>query len=315
MHNTIKYTNETFILKANSIHNNKYDYSKIQYVNSITPIIIICPIHGQFLQKPSVHLNKCGCTVCGYIENRKTTEEYKNIFIEKAKQVHNNKYNYSLVDYKKSQIKVKILCPIHGMFKQQPNMHISGTGCPKCRSDKMSNLLKNTKEEFITNAQKCHGTKYDYSLVQYIDNRTKIKIICPIHGIFEQTPDAHTNQNAGCQICRQSKGETAISLFLYNNSINYISQNRFEDCKGIKHKLPFDFYLPDYNMCIEYDGEQHFKQRLIRGKLIPIEAFESTKRNDNIKTNYCLTNNIKLIRIPYWNINDIDHILSMILSH
>ena len=127
-----------------------------------------------------------------------TTEE----FISKAKKVHGDKYDYSLVEYVNNKTRVTIICPIHGLFEQRPVNHLRGHGCMYC-----GNALKNTKEEFIEAARKVHGDKYDYSQVDYVDNKTKVKIICPIHGMFEQTPSSHL-RGRGCKYCGGSVKHT-----------------------------------------------------------------------------------------------------------
>ena len=126
-------TAEEFIEKAKAVHGDKYDYSKVNYVDAITKVCIICPEHGEFWQTPNMHINdKNGCKLCG-IKNRsnkrkKTTEQ----FIEKARKIHGNKYDYSKVNYVNSQEKVGIMCPKHGEFWQNPRKHLSGCGCSKC---------------------------------------------------------------------------------------------------------------------------------------------------------------------------------------
>jgi len=219
-------------------------------------------------------------------------------FIQRSKEVHGDKYNYILFDYKGSKIKGKIICKKHGEFWQKPNDHLTGCGCPNCKKDK----LKYTLKEFVKKCKQVHCNKYDYSLVNYINYLTKIKIVCPIHGIFEQIPRDHL-QGCGCQICNESKGELQIrKILIIDNKIKFKEQKTFNECKGVKRLLPFDFYLPDYNTCIEYDGEQHFEPIDFSGKGIrekDIKAFNNLKINDNIKTNYCLQNNINLFRIKY----------------
>lgn len=125
----------------------------------------------------------------------------KEQFIEKAKQVHGDKYNYELVEYKNTDTKVKIICPIHGVFEQSPYNHANrGRGCPKCANEHRNDNRKLSLDGFIKKAQKVHGTFYDYSLVEYKNNKTKVKIICPEHGVFEQTPDNHLS-GQGCPYC------------------------------------------------------------------------------------------------------------------
>lgn len=121
-------------------------------------------------------------------------------FIEKAKQVHGDRYDYSKVEYKGCKEKVCIICPVHGEFLQVARIHLMGCGCKKCH---LSNETKTT-EQFIAEAKKVHGDKYDYSKVEYVNAKTKICIICPVHGEFWQTPNDHLN-GKGCKICKTEK--------------------------------------------------------------------------------------------------------------
>lgn len=283
--NNILYTKEEFIEKSNKKHNNKYDYSKVEYKTAHKKIIITCPEHGDFLQKPSRHLSGDGCSKCS--GNYPYTNEE---FIEKANKIHKNKYDYSLTNYINNQTKIKIICSKHGLFEQMPYSHLQGFKCSQCYNE---DRLYNT-QRFIELSKLKHGNFYDYSLVKYEHSSKKVEIICPEHGIFEQNAGAHI-RGVGCPVCKSSKGEKEIRLFLENQNINFTTQHIFENCKDERY-LPFDFYLPDYKICIEYDGLQHFK---------PIDYFggEKTlqimKSHDKIKTNFCLENNIKLLRIKY----------------
>lgn len=132
----VRYTTETFIEEARKIHRDKYDYSQVKYVNSRTKVKIICPKHGIFEQTPHGHLTGRGCYKCGNKKQQQsrclTTEQ----FIEKARKIHGNKYDYSLVEYKKNSIKVKIICPKHGVFEQTPVTHLRGSGCRRCTKKK-----------------------------------------------------------------------------------------------------------------------------------------------------------------------------------
>jgi hypothetical protein len=163
----------------------------------------------------------------------------------------------------------------------------------KARSNKLKIKLINN-DELINKFKLKHYNFYDYSLVDYIDFKTKIKIICPKHNIFEQLPYEHL-RGKGCSICNESKGEKEIRNILINKKINFIPQHKFSDCKHI-NKLPFDFYLPDYNVCIEYHGLQHYEPiKWFGGQIV----FDKLIKRDKIKENYCILNNIKLIIIPY----------------
>ena len=280
-------TTEQFIEKSNEVHNNKYDYSLVCYKNNFTKVKIICPEHGVFEQRPSGHIYlEQGCPIC--YGNKKITRDE---FIKSAIDIHDDKYDYSLVDYKNNFTKVKIICPVHGIFEQKPNNHIiQKRGCLRCSGKNLK-----TTEEFILFAKNIHGDLYDYSLVNYSNSLTNVKIICKKHGVFEQRPDSHICRSHGCPICKNSKGEQIIINALNDNNFSFVRQKEFLECKD-KKALPFDFYLPSQNLCIEYDGLQHFEPVEFWGG---IENLEYVKRHDQIKTNYCRDNDIKLIRIKY----------------
>ena len=163
-----------------------------------------------------------------------------------------------------------------------------------------------TTDKFIEKAKIIQGSdKYDYSLVKYINWYSKIEIVCKKHGVFLQSPHLHL-QGEGCSSCFSSKGENKIEIFLINNNIKYVKRKIFKDCI-YKKELPFDFYLPEYNICIEYDGEQHFKEISVFGGK---ERYQKQILYDEIKNNYCQNNLIQLIRIPYYNFNKIETILA-----
>lgn len=224
MHNTKKKTTEQFIEEAHRIHGDKYDYSKVVYKNNLTPVTIICPLHGEFEQTPKCHLNGHGCYECakqkfGKGKRSKPTrlkehgehfvpnKDYLNCnikdtesFISYCSKLHNGKYDYSKVNYKNRYKPVVIICPIHGEFEQTPYQHIMGHGCKKCGRLITSEKQKIGKEEFIRLAKKKYDNRYDYSNIDYINFDTKISIICPIHGEFEQTPKQHLKA-CGCKGC------------------------------------------------------------------------------------------------------------------
>lgn len=185
-----KLTTEEFIEKAKKIHGDKYDYSKVDYKDANTKVIIICPIHGEFKQKPASHLQGTGCPGCS--NNIKLTTES---FIKRAKKIHGDKYSYSKVDYKSAHTKVTIICPIHGDFEQNSNDHLLGKGCTKC-----SNKEKIDTKRFIKKSREVHGDKYDYSKVDYKHSKIPVKILCKIHGYYNQMPVNHL-QGSGCPKC------------------------------------------------------------------------------------------------------------------
>jgi len=292
-------TKNEFVNKANVIHNFKYNYEIVDYKNHMKKIKIICTEHGIFEQTPNNHLKGKGCPKC--CKNRIYS---KDEIIEKANKKHNYKYDYSLSEFKNMNNKIKIICPIHGIFNQNLYQHLNISGCPKCNK-----VIMNT-EHFINLSNNLHKNKYDYSHSIFVKMRNKIKIICPKHGIFYQYPLHHIN-GCGCPKCTtRSKGEEIIENFLIENNIKYETQKKFKDCK-YKKTLRFDFYLIDFNMCIEYDGELHYKEvEYFGGK----ERLNDTLIKDKIKNDYCNKKSIKLLRIKYNEdpINKIKTILNFI---
>lgn len=217
-------TTEEFVKKVNQKHNFKYDYSLVKYENNTTKICIICPIHGNFHQTPSVHLRTSGCPKC-----KGKQFELKD-FIEKSKEIHKDRYNYDLVNYKNSSEKVEIICKEHGSFWQKPTDHFIGNGCPKCAKNQ-----KLTQEDFINRALKTHNNFYSYVNTIYLNSKTWIKIGCPLHGEFNQPAHKHL-EGHGCPICRYKKV----------SELNRLPLNKFiEKCKKI-HDDKYDYSKVDY---------------------------------------------------------------------
>jgi len=227
------------------------------------------------------------------------------IFIEKSILSHKVKYDYSRVEYKNAREKVCIICPEHGEFWQRADSHMKGANCPVCGKIEGINKLKLKDQEFKNKAYKIHGNTYDYSKVECYHSRSKVIIICKIHGEFEQSVHNHL-QGSGCPKCQSlcfSSGELRIKNWLKRKRIFFIPQKKFDGCKNIRC-LPFDFFLPKYNICIEYDGKQHFDRR---SKFYCQEVL----KNDSIKNKYCLDKGIKLVRISFYNFTKIEKILEI----
>lgn len=342
-----------FIDRANEIHHNKYDYSKFEYVRSIDKSVIICPEHGEFLQSANVHLRGVGCPKCGRESGKIREKITPEIFLKRANELHNNKFKYDLTGFKNSASRVKIYCEKHGWFEQSVLNHINGNTCPECAKEIKSQKMSNGRQKFIENAVKIHGNKYDYSKVEYINNHTKVCIICPEHGEFWQKPCGHLFgqgcskcvgrglttedfikkaqkvhgdrydysesvyvasdkkieikcnqcgykfwqkpwshlQNHGCPNCCSSKGEEMITNLLKEKNIQFEYQKRFPEWLG---KQSLDFYLPEYNVAIEYQGEQHFNNSRSFGS-DPIEFEKITTERDLRKKQLCEDNGIKLL--------------------
>ena len=174
-----RYTTESFIKKLVFLYGNKYDYSKVEYVNNRTKICIICPIHGEFFKTPNKLLQRHGCPKCSLESRSKTFSKCTEDFIKESKKVHGNKYDYSKVEYTNAFTKVCIICPKHGEFWQTPHHHLNNHGCPVCNTSRLENImmraLENNKIDF----------KYQYNspilekqrLDFYIEN-LKIGIEC-----------------------------------------------------------------------------------------------------------------------------------------
>ena len=222
-----------------------------------------------------------------------TTDE----FIKKAREIHGDKYDYSKVEYKKAIEKVCILCPEHGEFWQKPSDHLTGYGCIKCGIKKSSEKRLVGKDNFLERAKLIHGDKYDYSFSEYNGMEEKIKIICHKkyrnggeHGEFWQTPHNHLKGN-GCPICRNSFLEELVKCILNDEKINYIEKvnNKFFLWLDKQH---LDFYLPDYNIAIECQGEQHFTNfRFEKNN----DGLNKRLERDKIKYKLCKDNGVKLI--------------------
>jgi len=408
-----KLTQEDYINKCKVVHNNKYDYSLVEYKSSREKINIICPIHGQFTQISKSHKEGKGCPKCvgrlqesikwindsNKIHNNKydynivshyvksndyieilnkdnglkylqlsdhhkngispikilsksliskfkeihgdkyeyiidkeciyTTDKIKlidnytkdeflyivyrhlngmcpnkvtlNYFIKKSSEINNNKYDYSLIKFNSIKDYVNIICKEHGIFSQRVSNHLNlKDQCPKC-----SKNAKLDKEYLINKFKEIHFNKYDYSLIENVKSIEKIKIICKEHGVFEQIINKHLS-GQGCKFCKTlSIGENYIKEYLDISKIKYIRQHGFDSCRYI-NRLQFDFYLPENEICIEFDGIQHFKPvKQFGGN----EEFKNIKLRDDSKNKWCTENNIKLIRIKYNQISNISEIL------
>jgi very-short-patch-repair endonuclease len=277
----ILHTDKTqlFISKANKIHKNRYDYSKVNYINAKTKVTIICSEHGEFQQTPSNHLSNYNCQKCA-----KNFQLDTNSFIEKAINIHNNKYDYSKVNYINADTQIIIICREHGEFSQIPDFHINRKcGCPKC-----SNNVKLDISEFIEKAEKIHGNKYDYSKVDYLNNYTRIIIICKKHGEFLQKPFVHLLQH-GCPSCI-NKTEYKFYEKIKEIYTTIKRQYKVEWCKN-KQRLPFDFAIEELKIIIELDGEQHFTQ--VSNWTSP----ETQIEKDKFKTDRANQNGFSVIRL------------------
>lgn len=193
-------TTSEFIGDSIKVHKNKYDYSLVEYIDSKTKVIIICPIHGKFEQAPGGHSSGQGCKKCGSNSSGMSKIKTQEEVIKQFKNTHSDRYDYSLVEYKRALSKVEIVCKDHGSFFQTPQKHYNGQGCPMCSRVKQGIKLRLTTDSFIDKASILHGSKYKYDKTVYVNQKEKVTIICPIHNEFKQSPGHHL-MGKGCQKC------------------------------------------------------------------------------------------------------------------
>lgn len=271
-----------FIEKSKSIHGDKYDYSLINvdnYINGNEKVPIKCIKHGVFFQNLFHHSNGHKCPKCS---RRLGPQE----FLRRARLVHGDIYEYILENVEKRTDRMRVICKKHGEFTPTVNNHLSGCGCPDCHK---KNKIKSI-DQFIMDARKAHGGKYDYSKVIYTGNKNKITIICPKHGDFKQTPLSHIH-GTGCPRCRESFGDVKVSMLLDRIKLTYIREMVFPNTK-----FRYDFYLPDLNLLIEYHGEQHYQPV---DRFGGVKGFEVCRKRDREKKKLAKQLGLDLIVVHY----------------
>lgn len=300
---------ETFLEKANKINNNFYNYDKTIVGLEDDILTITCPIHGDFEQKQKEHIRKDRYKKCPSCWSYSFTIK-KEDFIKQANEIHHNKYDYSLVEYLRTEDKIKIICPKHGIFEQLVRLHLDlKCNCPKCASKSSSDKRKSSKEEFIEKANAIHNNFYDYSISEYINCKTKIKIICNIHGVFEQTPSDHLT-GKGCPLCarevngwtktkwlKASKGRTAKLYVLecFDENEKFIKIGRtFNSVKrryGTNKELPYKYNILHLIESKNFEKIWNLERDLFRefknSKYEPFIRFPGRTEcfNENIKEN------------------------------
>lgn len=300
------YNTEEFIRKARLVHGDKYDYSKVSYVNSTTDVCIICPIHGEFWQRPAEHLRGKGCIKCGQsLCGEKQREKAKETFVERCKEIHGDKYTYEKVNYVDSHTKIIVTCRKHGDFETLPYRLLNGSGCPKCNVENSHKVLSKSTSRFIEEAKRVHGDLYDYSLCEYYNNHTKVKIICREHGVVEVNAGGHLS-GCGCPLCTEPSGEKRVRLYLEKRNISYKKQYAIK-YKGNNYRA--DFFIPSKKLIIEYNGAQHYKSVKQFGGA---KKFHQQKQRDNNVRDYCKKNNIKLLEISYLQYPIIEQTLDVV---
>lgn len=324
----LKLTHGRFLEKAEAAHGTKYDYSGVAWTNgtnSTTRVNITCRLHGVFQQSINNHTNnRQGCPECSG-----SMRLNFNSFVRRARAVHGDTYEYTNSEWvgciPTTHSHVTIRCSTHGPFKQRVSDHInSGSGCPGC-----AGKARITNELFASRAAVVHGDLYDYSNVPHFDdntnNRAKVPISCKKHGVFSQRIADHLNGGYGCPHCNSSRGEISIRNVLVERGMQFKQEHSFEDCRNPSSGalLRFDFWLPDYNTCIEFHGKQHYEPVLFgvntrtltpEQQTTAIHNLVLSQERDKIKEEYCKSNNIELLVIPYTAIGEVQKILASKLS-
>ena len=276
-----KKTHEEYISELAKIHPNIEVIG--QYAGSNVKILHKCRIDNYiWYTQPNILLMGHGCPYCS-----KHAIMSNNKYIEEVKKINPN--IEVIGEYVGVRTKILHKCLIDGYeWESTPDHILRGSGCPMC-----GNTLKKNSEQYKKDVELIDNNIE--VLEEYINYKTPILHMCKIDGCRWYAQPSNILAGSGCPMCKLSRGEKRIAAWLNQNNINFSIQKTFNKCKD-KKLLPFDFYLNDYNICIEYDGEQHYK---------PIDyfggekKFKQTQRRDSIKTKYCFDHNIPLLRIRY----------------
>ena len=267
-------------------------------------IQFICPKHRQYgVQEMPYNNMKRVVVGCQHCIGR---NDYEEVVLQQIYEV--NPYVELLEPYRGRTKRIKMRCILHDIISAKtPNEVIAGKGCVRCGIEKVSQQSKTPIDVFLNRLNK------SYPHIKLISNYNSL---CEYANFYcnECRSDMCDYPSyilrRGCPICGGTSMERKVGAILTNNKIKYIPQFSFDNCRD-QRKLPFDFYLPDYNVLIEYDGEQHYRP-VNFGGISDVEAYDNfliTQRHDKIKTEYCKQHKINLIRIPYWDKNNIEEII------
>lgn len=295
--------------RLQNVYNNEYIYSEVKYVNQYTKVKIGHKHSNEiywFEQNPKDHWNGQGCPEC-FGTPKKTAED----FILEVESKFPKQFDCSKIKYISNNKPVLFGCKKYSgdnksdkngvfWFNKTPNAFLSDIyGCPRCSPNRRLDT-----EDFIFLSNKIHNNYYSYDKTVYKNTRTKVIITCKNHGDFKQFPSKHLI-GEGCSICRQSIGEKNIERFLINNKIEFTRYKKYDNLFD-KKQLSYDFYIPEKNLLIEFNGEQHYKQiEIFGGK----KAFALQIKHDKLKKEYAKNNGIDLLVISYLDFKNINSIL------
>lgn len=252
---------QIFIEKARAVHGDRYSYDRVVYVRARDKVAITCKKHGDFEQIAGHHLSGNGCAKCGFEEMAaKRAQKAKDSFIEKARAVHGDRYDYGRVGYVRVRDKVIVTCRQHGDFEQAPRNHLNGHGCAKC-----AGLHRYSTQEWVQEAIAVHGDRYDYARSVYVGARDKVTITCKKHGDFEQVPYSHLGGN-GCPSC-PARYDQPTNLYLMHNGLGKVKVGYTIDLNRriteLNSTAPFEaelletWTLPDTPTVRKIEGKVH----------------------------------------------------------
>lgn len=303
---TMRLTNDEFLRRSYSINPNIEILE--EYKNQHTKIKCRCKIDNhEWFPLPQSLMRGHGCPKCS---QRKASVNYRKShekFIEEMKVIHPD---YEILDtYECNKSVLRYKCNVCGdIRKSTADNLLRGDMCQSC-------FAKTRRTSNETFKKRLEDKNPDIELVsKYVDTNTKIKVRCKLHGCEWYVLPTNAVRTCGCHVCNETSGEKEVAKALDKYNILYDAQHRFEECRNVR-PLPFDFFLPEYNMCIEYDGQQHFEPVTFGGcsKETAEKNLFDTKKRDEIKDKFCSENNIKLLRIKYNQFNDIDTIIQNLI--
>lgn len=286
----IVYDNETFIVALNNKFPNVYDTSKVNFVCLDDNVILL--YKGSIVEVTPRHILRAKRAIThSFVRN-------KECFVKRCREVHGDEFVYDdKTVYVNSHTKITIKCKKHGYFELWPANHLNGAKCPMCRNETKINPKKKSYAQFLKDANRLHDGKYIYDEETFVNYSTPMRIICPKHGEFWQTPNSHNSKQVahGCPVCKESSLERESRIFLKENSIEFNWSKHFV-WLGKQH---LDFYLPKYNIAIECQGKQHFVIGFGKDK----DLLDTLIERDTRKNKLCLENGVRLLYLLPKSVN------------
>lgn len=269
-----------------------------KYINANTAILHHCETHNIFWKiSPTNALKGCGCRCCGGDKIGANNRQLHNEYLQKLQRINSTINVVGTYTNNKTAILHRCTIDNHEWMARPDNI-LSGRGCPLCRNRMIGNMFRKNHNWYVQKLSEYFPNIE--AIEEYVGNDILIAHKCKIDNTIWMATPHNILRGIGCPMCGGYNGEKIISQWLNNHDIPYVFQHRFVDCRD-KKQLPFDFYLPEQNVCIEYDGRQHFMPIDFagKGKEWAEKQFEVVKLHDQIKTDYCKNNNIQLLRIKY----------------